>query len=392
MTVILSYFQNCTVQGSGTSLGIPATGIDIAKCLILNLTPDGGLIRGEGFWSFVSASLHIFFLLYVFPAFLSLPIIALGIHSGIIMEQAYGPGFIFYQMFGLATAGPVWRNACLSMNIVEIPILVGISVMWILHATGMNSIVRIHGGFTHYDYINCVLEMDFHAYGRVACREFVPLSAISYTIFALLMSYCVLTIVLCIIGRIKSRVWLVQAYYAEYFQKEPERIAQPAQPVQYAYYIPNYPNHFHPQAGPGAPPALYTGVSPFQTDPFALPSADLESKTSMVNHEKSKFSPQQRLVHQQPVGENTLSSSAELRGQISGLRSAESGTLTPDSSNLSLQPASTDQPISTPTVPISQVHQHTLPSNPQEAQMHIAELTSRVNMLTRELQRMGRPF
>ncbi|KAF9256787.1 hypothetical protein L218DRAFT_949689 [Marasmius fiardii PR-910] len=272
---------------------------------------------------------------------LSLPIIALCLHSGIIMEQTYGPGFIFYQTFGVATAGVtlamcmifgitglVWRNAWLSMNIVEISILVGISVMWIFHAIVMNTIVGYHGGFSHYDYIDCVLYME---HPGILCRI---------------------------------------------LQKEPERIAQPVQPVQYAYYIPNHPSYFQPQASLGVPPV----------DPFILPSAHSEPTTNIVNQGREKSSLQRLLVHQQPVERNT--SPAQLPSQTLGLDS-------PPSNHSPPQLGLVEQPAPAASMaPISQITQQmpSPPPNSQEAQMHIAELTSRVDMLTRELQRMGRSF
>ncbi|KAF9256800.1 hypothetical protein L218DRAFT_1006959 [Marasmius fiardii PR-910] len=208
-------------------------------------------------------------------------------------------------------------------------------------------------------------------FGEAECRVFLPISAISYTIFALLMTYCVLTIALCISGKRKSqenKIWFVQAYYAEYFGKESQKDIQPA---QYGYYSPTYPRHFQPHLAPGVPPMMYgpdndtppNHVSPFQVDPFMLPYPDRGSVTNQ------KIPPQhQVLVHQQAVAEI-------------------------DTNKSSLQPALAEQPTPTPEAPIIQLPQHThLPPNSPEAQMNIAQLKSRVDLLTREMQRMERQF
>ncbi|KAF9255034.1 hypothetical protein L218DRAFT_1009011 [Marasmius fiardii PR-910] len=216
------------------------------------------------------------------------------------------------------------------MNIVEIPILVSISAAWLTQAImGFDWNVNYLGeeDYTHFDYL----------IGKRKSRE--------------------------------NKVWLVQAYYAEYFRKKPQRDIQP---VQYGYYTPTYPHYFQPHVAPGVPPMMYAPntetlpnyVSPFQVDPFILPSADPGSTTN------KKSSPQhQVLTHRQAIVE----------------------MLTTDANNLSLQPGLAEQPTFTSGAPIIQLPHYTFfPPNSPEAQMNIAELNSRVDMLTREVRRMER--
>ncbi|KAG7091673.1 hypothetical protein E1B28_010692 [Marasmius oreades] len=215
---------------------------------------------------------------FALSCLLSLPVIALCVHTGILAIW-YEDGFYFFQRFGVAAAGLtllmciifgitglVSKNAWISWNVVEVPIIVGISAIWLAQAIIMDEWIAFFRVNWRYDNFRCLVDDPYPSLASAACPEFPPISGISYTIFALLMAYCILTIILCIVGKVKShdhKVWLVQAYYAEYFGKEPPRpVFQPA--PQYLYY--GDPNQFQQQAGtPGVPPMVYVPQGQEQT-------------------------------------------------------------------------------------------------------------------------------
>ncbi|KAF9256799.1 hypothetical protein L218DRAFT_949700 [Marasmius fiardii PR-910] len=107
----------------------------------------------------------------ILPSFTTLQTRVFALKTSPQRPWVYRIGWQFFQMFGLVTAGLtlticiifgiaglVWRNVWLSMNIVEIPILVSISAIWLSQAIMAHKWIAESLGedYNHFDYFKCV--------------------------------------------------------------------------------------------------------------------------------------------------------------------------------------------------------------------------------------------
>ncbi|KAJ8089691.1 hypothetical protein PM082_014954 [Marasmius tenuissimus] len=173
---------------------------------------------------------------FVIVSLLTLTVAGLCIYSVVVTIQELG-GYFSFQITALVTAALtiivcsslglislISKSSAAIWNIVEIPKLVVLAILWLVTGIKTDQAIAItYEDGTKVDLSTFCRQYDDRFYFKIyqlVCNELSPMRYLAFTCFALLAFYCVFTLILCIVAKAldtSRTVWKISAYNAHYF-------------------------------------------------------------------------------------------------------------------------------------------------------------------------------
>ncbi|KAL0574661.1 hypothetical protein V5O48_007308 [Marasmius crinis-equi] len=218
-------------------------------------------------------------LVLVFTTLLALAVIGLAIHAAVVLIPfgdfpSWAKEFDFLFVGWIAGAltviscplllimGLAWRNGPLTKNVAELPIFGVLLILWLVIGARANNYVNSYSPtlctiiLPRNDIANSPL--------KVLCKDIPAVKDIAFTTFAILLAYCLFTIVLCVVAKSRDssrKVWLLSASQANYFETPETKPQPPMNNMVYAQYPGPYP---YPAQGVAPPMMIMNGAAPGQ--------------------------------------------------------------------------------------------------------------------------------